>query len=303
MLTGLAIQPVAAVLRPWIGPIIVLNILIALLRLDIREVLAFLRRPGLAALCLGLTIFATPLVMWSVLEVVPLPEGTRAGLILMAAAPPIMSAPAFALILGLDAAYAVFVVIVAHLIVPFTLPVLALWLVGLELELSAFDLMLRLLVVVGSAFVLAFVLKATVLRPEFVARNYRRFDALAVIGLLLFSIAVMDGITPILLERTGFFVITVVAAFAANIGLQVAAALMFLGFGRRLAFTTGHMTGNRNMGLVLASMGLAAPPDVAAFFALAQLPMYMLPSVTLPLYRRLLAARPAAQSSSTRRAS
>ena len=41
------------------------------------------------------------------------------------------------------------------------------------------------------------------------------------------------------------------------------------------------------MGLVLVAISGHAAIDVTAFFALAQLPMYMLPMVLDPLYRSL----------------
>ena len=52
----------------------------------------------------------------------------------------------------------------------------------------------------------------------------------------------------------------------------------------------GLVTGNCNMGLLLAALPRGADPDVALYFAVAQLPMYMLPALVAPLYRRLLAA-------------
>jgi len=288
VLLGLAIQPVAALMRPWLTPIIVLNIVVALLRLELSEVLAYGRRPWLAGLCVLLALLVTPLLLWLVLTPLGLPEGTRMGLILMAAAPPVMAAPAFALILGLDAAYAILVVLITHAIVPFTLPFMALWLLGLELEVSAAELMGRLLLVVGSAFAISLALRRWVFAPETLRRQSRRLDAIAVIGLVLFSVAIMDGVTGTMLARPEFVLVTTLAAFAVNASLQVLGSLAFLGFGRRVAFTVGLMTGNRNMGLVLASLGPAAPLDVAVFFAIGQLPMYMLPAVALPIYRRLL---------------
>jgi BASS family bile acid:Na+ symporter len=46
------------------------------------------------------------------------------------------------------------------------------------------------------------------------------------------------------------------------------------------------------MGLLLAAVPASADFDVVLFFAVAQLPMYMLPALLLPLYRRLLRDAP-----------
>jgi BASS family bile acid:Na+ symporter len=109
-----------------------------------------------------------------------------------------------------------------------------------------------------------------------------------VLGLILFAIAIMDGVGEMALARPDFAILTIVVAFLANAGLQAIGALVFWHTGKRIAFTIGHMTGNCNMGLVLAMLGSQASAEVAFFFALAQLPMYMLPSIALPIYRRLL---------------
>ena len=88
--------------------------------------------------------------------------------------------------------------------------------------------------------------------------------------------------------RPGFVLVTIAAAFLANATLQIIGSLIFLPAGRKIAFTTGHMAGNCNMALVLAVLADKAQADVAIFFALAQLPMYMLPIIANRIYRRLL---------------
>jgi BASS family bile acid:Na+ symporter len=42
------------------------------------------------------------------------------------------------------------------------------------------------------------------------------------------------------------------------------------------------------MGLLLAAFPPGTDTDVVLYFAVAQLPMYMLPALLLPLYRRLV---------------
>src|SRR5690606_694548 len=103
-----------------------------------------------------------------------------------------------------------------------------------------------------------------------------------------FAIGIMSGVTEAAIARPAHVAYAVALAFVANAGLQALGALAFLWAGRRIAFTVGLMAGNRNMGLVLAALGPGAPAEVALFFAVAQLPMYMLPMLALPIYRRLL---------------
>ena len=98
----------------------------------------------------------------------------------------------------------------------------------------------------------------------------------------------MAGVTDYFFARPGFVLLVIAAAFAANAGLQVLGTLVFLPAGRRLAFTAGHMAGNCNMALVLAVLADKAQTEVVIFFALAQLPMYMLPVAAKRIYRRFL---------------
>jgi BASS family bile acid:Na+ symporter len=55
--------------------------------------------------------------------------------------------------------------------------------------------------------------------------------------------------------------------------------------------------GNCNMGLVMVALGSQADAQMQAFFAFGQLPMYILPAVMLPLYRWIVAASDARNSS------
>ena len=288
VLIGLAAPPLAELLRPLLVPIIFANLILALLRLQFADILGYLRRPVLIGLFVAVSLIACPVVMWLVTGWIGLPAGLAVGLILMAAAPPITSAPSFALIMGLDAAFSIACVVVSHVLVPLTLPVMALWLLDLELDISTGEFMGRLAAMIGGSFAIAWALKRWLVTPAVLARHLRSIDGIAVLCLVVFAIAIMDGVSAFLLSRPDFIALTVLCAFAANALLQAAGAGLFLGSGRRIGFTAGHMLGNCNMGLVLAVLADRAEFEVIVFFALAQLPMYMLPLVAVPLYRRLI---------------
>jgi BASS family bile acid:Na+ symporter len=105
---------------------------------------------------------------------------------------------------------------------------------------------------------------------------------------MVFAIGIMDGVTAFALEHPGYMLVATAAAIAANVFLQVIGALAWRWSGMQRGLTTGFLTGNRNMGLVLVALGSDASFEVIAFFAAAQIPMYLLPGLLLPLYRRLL---------------
>ncbi len=284
---GLALPPLSHLLRPLMVVFILVPMTIALVRIDWRPFAGHARRPAPVA-AVGLwSLVASPLLTWAALQALALPRALETALILMAAAPPIMSAGAFGLILGLDVALMMVVVVAATVAMPLTLPAVALSLLDLDVDIGLGEFMGRLVVLIGGAF-LAAALARRVTAPDWRARHAVRLDGVSVLSLLCFAVAIMDGVTAVLLARPGFVVLCTAVAFAANLALQGAGALIFAAMGRRQALSVGLMSGNRNMGLVVAVLADRADFDVVVFFAMAQVPMYTLPALLLPLYRRLL---------------
>jgi BASS family bile acid:Na+ symporter len=221
-----------------------------------------------------------------------MPDSLRQALVLMAASSPIVSSVAIALIVGLDASLAIVAVLVATALVPLTLPPLALALLGVSLDLAIGPFMVRLAALVGSAFGVAWLIRRVV--PEARLASGREWlDGLTVVNLVLFGLAIMDGVTAYGIERPAYVLGATAAAFAFNLLLQVAGGLVFRPLGRRRALTVALLSGNCNMGLVLVALEGRAPFEVTVFFALAQIPMYTLPALLAPWYRRALDGRAA----------
>lgn len=287
VILGLALPQVAELARPFLLPGSVAPLTIALLRLDWNILARYGWRVGLLGLALAWLLVVVPTLMAFVTAPLGLPDGLRAGLVLMAASSPIFSAVAFSLILGLDAALCVVVIVATTALVPFTLPAVAILLLDLKMEIGATELSLRLLAIVGTCFVAAALGRRFISRAWIVERT-RLLDGVMVACLLLFGLAIMAGKTQVMYDRTGFFFLVIVAAFIANLALQAISAMVFTRLGRQRSLSVGLMTGNRNMGLVLVAMGAQADFDIEVFFALAQIPVFVLPAVLLPIYRYLM---------------
>jgi BASS family bile acid:Na+ symporter len=180
------------------------------------------------------------------------------------------------------------IVVLTTALMPFSLPWVALTLLGLEIDIDLATFMLRLGLIVGGAFAAALIVRRLVPREKLEA-NARLLDGVSVLILLVFILAIMDGVTAVALLRPGYVALVTLAAFIANVTLQALGALVALKLGLRQALTVGFMTGNCNMGLVMVALADKADFDVIVFFAMAQLPMYMLPALLTPVYRRLLA--------------
>src|SRR5512135_1134678 len=110
VLVGLLAPPLAALARPLLVPTLLVPLTLALMRLDWSAIGAYRRRPLLVAALLAWLLGACPLLVSLAtvpLVAVGLPVPLRQAVVLMAAASPIVSSVAIALIVGLDATLAI----------------------------------------------------------------------------------------------------------------------------------------------------------------------------------------------------
>ena len=287
--SGLLLQDLAATLRPLLMPSIGVLLFLSVLRLDWRRVFAYARRPVATGLASAWQLVVSPLLVWGLATGIGLPPALIAAMVLNAAASPVMSSTAFARLLGFDVELTVVVLAVTTLLLPVTLAPVALGLLSRETAIDPADYTLR----VGLFLVLP-------LAAAWVARRIAgetRIDSLdeplqglTVIVLLVFAIAVMDGVTPRLAAEGGTVLLYLACAFAINLGFQAVTALLFRPMGRRAALSLGLVSGNRNMALAFAVTG-ATEPDLLLYLAVAQIPIYLSPLLTRQIYGRLLAGR------------
>jgi len=282
---GIVLPDLAAALRPALTPVVISTLTLALLRLDWARMSAALRHPGLPLLLAGWQLLLSPALVWAASLLLGLPPDLHLLLVLQAAAPPIGSAPVFALILGLDGALAAVITVLATLLLPLTLTPLVVLLAdtGLRVDLSAFAL--RVTLVVIAPFVVAAVLRALVGR-ERLRRNDALVGGLNVLLLVVFAIAVMDGVTARLLADPPYIGGLLLASCIAALLLHAAGYAAFRWTGARSAFNAAILSGNRNMGLMLAITAGTAGEAFSLYVGLAQIPMYFAPLLLTPFVRR-----------------
>ena len=68
----------------------------------------------------------------------------------------------------------------------------------------------------------------------------------------------------------------------------VMAAGMLPFLDRRTALTAGYCSGGRHNALLMAVLPVTADPDIFLFIAAVQFPIYLMPALLQPFYRRLL---------------
>ncbi len=283
---GLIFPALAQYARPLLTPAVFLMLTASLIRLDPREVAAKVRQPLRLGLLTAWYLAGAPVLMAVAVTLLDLPEGLGQAMIVQAASPPLLSSPAMALVMGFDAALALVAMLLATLVHPFTVPPVVGVLIGVDLQLSVGGLMLRLALLVAGAGALA-MLGRRILGPARLAGAAPQLDLAIVALMIVFAIAIMDGVAARIAEDPARVGLWVAGAFAANLLLQGAGLLVFLPLEPAARGTVMMASGNRNMALVVAALGPAAGPDLLLFFAVGQFPIYLLPALLKPVYRRL----------------
>jgi len=202
-------------------------------------------------------------------------------------APGLMSSPALAAMMGLDAALTLASLIVGFAAVPLTASLFThLFLGSVVIAPLAFGLRL-FLIIAGSAAAAAIIRRLA--GRAFIEAQRERIDGLNVIAFAMFAIAAMDGIPAHFMAAPLLVAALTGLAFLLALGQMVITALVFGRAGGARAFAIGLIAGNRNIGLMLAATGFMVPDVAWLYFALAQFPIYLLPHLLKPLARRLTA--------------
>jgi len=201
---GIALPGLAAALRPLLTAAVIGTLTAALLRLDWTRLAEAARRPALPAAIGAWQLVASPLLAWLVAALVGLGPDLGLLLVLQAAAPPIGSAAVFAMIVGLDGILAVIGTVATTMLLPITLTALVALLLpqaGVQVDLAAF--FVRVALLVAAPFALAWALRRG-LGTARLARHDELLGGVNVALLLVFAVAVMDGVTARLLHDPAF---------------------------------------------------------------------------------------------------
>jgi bile acid:Na+ symporter, BASS family len=292
---GLALPQFAAAARPLLGATIFVFVMLTFARAEEDRVKALLARPRPLALASLWLVVAPVAVITLILVAIGrdnLDPGLVLGLAVMGAAPPIMSAPAVAMMLGLEPTLLLTAVLLTTLLTPVISPLLIDLIAGAAVPLDIWVLIQRLLLLIGGAIVGATILRKA-LGMERIRANKEAFDGVGVLMYFIFAVAAMDGVIDAALSRPDMVAQFLAFAFLmAGLGFVTAwFALRSLPPAER--FVLGYATLQRNMGLLIAALGAAAPKTTFLFFALAQFPIYLMPLIVKPLAERLSASHSA----------
>ncbi len=154
---------------------------------------------------------------------------------------------------------------------------------GLQVDLVAF--FLRASGFVAAPFAIAWTLRR-VLGARWLARNDELLAGVNVVVLVVFAIAVMDGVAARMLDDPGWIALLLALACGAAVVFHLAGYALLRSRGVEQAYEAALIFGNRNMGLMLAITAGTAGEVFSLYVGIAQIPMYFAPLLLTPLLRR-----------------
>lgn len=292
LVAGALLPDLALALRPAIAPMIVTLLFVAMLRLGPQGLaggMHGLRRAAGLALLLQLALPLAAAAAFAAMGVLAHPLATGAVLVLAAA--PITGSPNITLMAGGAPAPALRQLVVGTALLPVTvLPVfLVMPAFGSPLAVARAALELLVLIVATGALAMALRRFGIVRDSE---RSHLAMDGIAALLLGLVVIGLMSAIGPALLGDRAALLMALVAAFALNMPIQLAASAAVARTRPQEATAIGIVAGNRNVALFLSVLPQATADQLLLFIGCFQIPMYLTPFVLSRWYARTGRRRP-----------
>jgi predicted Na+-dependent transporter len=231
------------------------------------------RRILLALAWIGVGV---PLIAAAIVFRFHLDPALEAGVLLSVLAPPVGSAAAIAVMLGLQPRLALVASIALTLAAPLSMPAFATAL-GVTIAVDMTHLAWRLAIIIGSAAALAQVARHWRSKFITVLPDQAAAAGVAVVGLMIVGLAMMSGIRTHWVNDPGAFTVFAVSAIGVNLGAGLLGTLLFASWGAKDAFTVGLVSGNRNVTLAWAAAGATLPTATEAYVAACVLPVLALP--------------------------
>ena len=158
---GLAVPPLSAAIKPWLGEAIIVMLTLAFLRVDPVELRRHISRPGLVAASCVWVMIVTPAVLCTLFLSLGIKQslpGLYFMLVLQMSAPGLMSSPAIAALLGLDVALTLASLIVSIAITPITASLFTHFFLGAAL-ISPLALGVRLFLIIAGCAAAAAIIR------------------------------------------------------------------------------------------------------------------------------------------------
>ena len=287
LVAGIALPGLAVILRPWIAPMIVALLFLAVLRLGPEGLVAGFKGIHRA---IGLALFfqlALPLIAAGIFAVAGvLTHPLAMGVVLVLAAAPITGSPNITAMTGGDPAPSLRQLVLGTAILPLT--VVPIFLVmpafGDAGDVASAAAWLLLLIAIAGGVAIALRLSGIVRGTP---RAILAMDGTAALLLGLVVIGMMSAIGPAMSGNPLGLAATLLVVFSLNMGLQLAASTIAARSSPAAAPAIGIAAGNRNVALFLSVLPAQTADMLLLFIGCFQIPMYLTPIVLNRWYGKL----------------
>lgn len=290
---GLLLPGLGGIIDLALPLLVVMLLAVAMVRVDMAQVVMHLRRPLRLIVLLVLLMVIIPVCVHLLATFFELSPVLHMALVLLVCAPPLSASANMAALLGLDDALVLNVIVVGTMIVPLSAPVLINTIVSIPIVLDATTMFLKLALVIGLSIGTAMIMRRMIGRDK-IEENLHVLDGVSALIMVIFAIVVMNGIAVTYIQSPWELLTVLGAVLVVNWGLHGLTCLAFLGY--RKATGNGMLTrqdgalalmsGNRNMALIVAILPPETAADLFLFLAMYQVPIYLTPILARPLYGR-----------------
>lgn len=286
LVVALLLPGVAQMLAQWLVPLIMLIMFVGALRLHPKDIGVIWAQPARSLRQACKIQLLVPLVLMGIAVLFGLREAVwMMALVLVFSAPPIVSSPNIAGIMGLDAANSMRLVIWGTVLVPLTAIPTLLFLFRDANVFAVFQTAGQLAAVILLSGGLGIVVRRYLLGQVSHAGE-QRLNGLSALALAIFVVALMPALQSGLTSQTGAMLGWIALAFIVNFGTHIALyGALRAKQGAALAGSYGLAMGNRNFALFFAALAADQTGVFLPFLAAYQIPMYLTPILLAPMYR------------------
>lgn len=285
VILGFAIPQLSTLARPYLALAIFVFTFGSFLKFDRNSFRAETRHVKRTLMMLAWATFGVPLVVFSLIIVFKPNHDLAQGLIFWALVPTSPACVPFAAILGLNTTIALLATVAATAAAPIYLPALASLMGGYQLAFDPLDISLRLIVIVGGAFLAAAAVKRFASR--FVRENPEAMTGVAVLALFLAGLGSMRGMNAHFMFQPQLMLELLLLSFLLLFGFQFLGAALFWRSGPTAALTAGLISAVRTITMAWVVLGDDIAPLADMFLASAMVAKYAAPAMMKWLIARL----------------
>src|SRR5439155_11107031 len=193
---GIIMPPIGALLKPFVTEAVFVLLCIAFLRVDAAAFRNYLGRPTIVLAATASTSVVIPTLFGASYLAFGLKDHSPdlfLALVLQAIAPPLMAAPAFAALMGLDATLVLCTMVTSTALLPFTAPLFAYAFIGPALTLSPLTLGLKLFAILAGSALVGFTVRR-IAGVAVIERQKEKINGFNILVLFVFIAAIMESV-------------------------------------------------------------------------------------------------------------